>query len=170
MNTARQNPVPIMITEGSAILRERLCELVKERSGLEVVGPAATALEGWDLFLRHRPSAVLLDIKLRDGNGIELLRRIKLADPDCVVVVLSDYHEPEFEHECQRRGADFFLNKSSEFDQAVDLLARLPLRSRRPAASASSGPPGSPLAARVTAQFAPAADLVPGERPLHQTA
>jgi DNA-binding NarL/FixJ family response regulator len=171
MNTAAQVPAPVMITEDSAILRERLGELISECPGLEVVGPAATAAEAWALFLQRRPSAVLLDIKLRDGNGIELLRRIKLADPDCVVVVLTNYREPEFEQECRRHGADFFLSKSNEFDTAVGLLSRLPLRRRRPIHSGRPAVGEAPLAVRVAPHCSPlSSSFFPGGVTLEQTA
>jgi DNA-binding NarL/FixJ family response regulator len=166
MDELRSKSVPVMVVEDSAILRERLCELLGEHPRLEAVGAAASAAEGWDLFLRQRPSAVLLDIQLRDGNGLELLRRVKLADPDCVVVVLTNYDDAEFEQACQRRGADFFLSKSSEFETAVALLDRLPLRPRsvRPM---STPPAGSPLAGRLAPRWVPAAAL---GLPLPQTA
>jgi two-component system, NarL family, response regulator DesR len=127
MKPAARQTLSVLVADDSAILRERLAGLLEEREGLRGVGLAGPAAEAWRLFLQRRPDAVVLDVKLPDGSGIDLLRQIKGASPHCVVLMLTNYDEAEFEEECHRQGADFFLRKATEFETAADLLSRLPL-------------------------------------------
>jgi DNA-binding NarL/FixJ family response regulator len=125
MSTAKQEWIEVLIADGSPVVRERLCELLKEEPRLRVVGQAGTAAEAWAMFAQRRPAAVVLDLQLPDGSGLEVLRRVKQADPACVVVMWTNYHDPVYQQECRRHGADHFLCKATEFEQAADLLGRL---------------------------------------------
>jgi DNA-binding NarL/FixJ family response regulator len=122
MKDTNHGRITVLIVDGSAILQERLSALLHERPQLEVVGQTASATEALQLFLDKRPSVVVLDIKLDEGCGLALLRHIKESDPDCRVIVLTNYCEAEFEEECRRQGADFFLHKAAEFEKAADLV------------------------------------------------
>jgi DNA-binding NarL/FixJ family response regulator len=156
MKPATLQTLSVLVADDSAILRERLAALLEERDGLEVVGLAGSAAEAWSLFLQRHPDAVVLDVKLPDGSGIDVLRQIKGANPQCVVLMLTNYGDAEFEEECQRQGADFFLHKATEFEKAADLLSRLP----RPQ------PPSRPSAVRSVA----AGTRLPEFRPAHLSA
>jgi len=69
--------ISVVVADGSAMFRERFCAWLKEQSSVEVVGQAASAPDAWALFLRHRPSAVVLDLQLPDDGGLVLLRQTK---------------------------------------------------------------------------------------------
>lgn len=122
MRPAAIQPVSVMVVDDSAIIRQRLRALLAEDDFLRLVGEAGSAAEAWTVFEQLRPVAVLLDPHLPDGNGFELLRRIKQASPSCLVVVLTNFHESMFLDESQRCGADHFLHKAREFEQVAELL------------------------------------------------
>lgn len=117
--------ISLVVADGSAMFRERFCALLKEQSSVGVVGQAASATDAWALFLRHRPSAVVLDLQLPDDSGLALLRQIKHTDASCVVIVLTNDPDPVFGQECRRYGADHFLHKATEFERAAELLIQL---------------------------------------------
>ena len=158
MTTTELKPVSVLITDDSSIVRERLCALCREEMNVRVVGEAATAGEAWELFLERRPAAVVLDIQLPDGSGIELLQRIKSVDPGCLVVMLTNYHDTIFRNECQRLGADHFLCKTTEFEQVAGLLARRV----REAESGSCVRPGAGEAGTKRLRFSPDAPAAAG--------
>ena len=58
------------------------------------------------------------------GLGIDVLENIKQNDSALMVIVLTNYPYPGYRQKCLQAGADFFLDKSTEFDQIPELLAR----------------------------------------------
>ena len=123
MSPSECNSLRVLIADDSDAVRQRLCELLQENRSIRVVGQAASAGEAWALFERERPAAVVLDLQLPDGNGLDLLSRIKQIRPDCLVLILTNHSEPVFQEECRRRGADHFLHKSLEFERVSELLS-----------------------------------------------
>ena len=117
-------PVSVLVVDGSALIRQRLRALLAEDDHIRWVGEAGSRAEAWNLFVQIRPEVVLLDLRLPDGSGLELLCRIKQAAPSCLVIVLTNSRESIFRHECQRCGADHFLHKATEFEQVAGLLHR----------------------------------------------
>ncbi len=66
---------------------------------------------GWKLFLNNRPHAVLLDLKLPDVKGMDLLARIVDTDPGVEVVLMTGHYSTESAVEAIRKGASDYLNK-----------------------------------------------------------
>jgi DNA-binding NarL/FixJ family response regulator len=122
MRPATIKPVAVLIVDDSAFIRSRLRALLVEDDHIRSVGEAASRAEAWTLFEQIRPEAVLLDLRLPDGSGLELLCRIKQAAPTCLVIVLTNSRESVFRRESRRYGADHFLHKATEFEQVVHLL------------------------------------------------
>jgi DNA-binding NarL/FixJ family response regulator len=122
VKTSLQHPLSVLVVDDSAIVRERLRGLLAEDPCVRQVIEAATGAEAWQLFQRHAPDAVLLDIHLPDNSGLDVLDRIKRASPSGLVIVLTNLLDPIFREETQRRGADHFLHKATEFERVPDLL------------------------------------------------
>jgi len=95
--------------------------------GLEIVGQAAGVGEALRLFSACRPDAVVLDIQLPDGSGIDVLRTIKRDAPNCVVVVLTSHAGIEWRSACIESGADHFLEKAKEFERLGETLTSIRL-------------------------------------------
>jgi len=132
---ATVNRVSALIVDDSTLIRRRLCALLAEDDCIRVVGEAGGVAEAWARFEQCHPDAVVLDIRLSDGSGIEVLKRVKQARPSCLVIMLTNLCEAPFRCESERCGADHFLRKSTEFEQVVELLHR------RASISSNSSPP-----------------------------
>ena len=121
----------MFIAEDSAIMRERLVALLAEFGDrLEVVGQTGNATEATQAICRLKPDAVILDIQLRDGSGVEVLTHIKRHTPAPVVMMLTNYPYPEYRRSCTAAGADYFLDKSSEFEKVREIFEAM-LRPRQ---------------------------------------
>ena len=131
MNPPEPTPLSVLVVDDSSVVRRRLCALVSEDTFLRVVAEAAGALEGLYGFKNHHPEAVVLDLQMPGLNGIELLRRIKLTSPDCIVIVLTNYPAAAVRQECKDSGADYFLHKATEFERVVGILGGLARTRRR---------------------------------------
>ena len=115
----------VFLVEDSALIRERLLVLLHSVDGVEVVGDAATAAEAIDGIVAAAADVVVLDIKLRNSSGLDVLRRIKQLMPGIVVVMLTNYSTPEYRDACRRAGAAFFLDKTNEFENLLGILQQL---------------------------------------------
>lgn len=123
MNADHSN-LRVLVAEGSAILRSRLCQLVNETPGLALAGEAGLAVEAYLLHLSRQPDAVLINVRMPDASGLQLMRRIKESNPGCLVTMLCDDGNDDYRTLCQRLGADHFFHLATEFEEVFAVLAR----------------------------------------------
>ena len=112
----------ILIVDDSPVVRERLAALLAELEGVEVVGQAQDVVGAVAAILALRPDVVTLDIRMPGGNGIEALAEVKKVQPAPIVIMLTNYPYPQYRKKCLDAGADYFLDKSTEFEQVAQIL------------------------------------------------
>jgi len=115
----------VFITEDSELVVERLLSLLADIKGVEIVGRAQDADEAIESIAKLQPDAVILDIRLRFGNGITVLDKIKNLSPTPLILVLTSYPYPMYRKKCLAAGADFFLDKTTEFEKLSEIFERL---------------------------------------------
>jgi len=113
------------IVDDSAIVRMRLAEMLVSHADVTVVGQAATVAAALQQIPQVQPECVLLDIQLPDGDGISVLRAVKRMTPTPAVVMVSNYSDEYHRQRCQVAGADFFLDKSKQFEEIPGLVRAL---------------------------------------------
>ena len=113
------------IVDDSAIVRMRVAELLVTDTDVTVVGQASTVAAALQEIPRLQPEFVLLDIHLPDGDGISVLKAVKRMTPTPAVVMFTNYTDEYHRQRCEVAGADFFLDKSKQFDQIPGVLRRL---------------------------------------------
>ena len=74
---------------------------------------AETAAQGLKLFKERSPDLILLDMKLPDGDGLEILKTLKSDDPSLPVIMMTAYGEVETAVESMKGGAYDFIPKGS---------------------------------------------------------
>ncbi len=115
----------VILVEDSSAIRERIAELVQAIVGVDLVAAyedATTAING---IRNATPDVVLLDIKLRGSNGMQVMHQIVQSKIETKVIVLTNYAEPQYRELFLRQGAHAVLDKSNEFHRVKELL--LPL-------------------------------------------
>ena len=112
----------VLIIDDSEVIRSRLLLLFTEIKGVDVVGQASNAEEGYKLFCSLEPDIIILDIRMPGESGIALLEKIKMASPHTTVVILTNYPHSAYRKRCKESGADFFLDKSTEFAKVEQIL------------------------------------------------
>lgn len=115
----------VFLVEDSAIIRERLLQLLGGLEGVEVVGDADNAVDAITGILAAGPDVVVLDIKLKNGSGIDVLKRVKQSLPSVTVIMLTNYATSEYRRRCLEAGAEYFLDKTNEFENLRGILHRL---------------------------------------------
>ncbi len=115
-------PLEVFIADDSPLIRTRVAALLAA-AGMLVVGEAATPAGSIEGILSARPHAVVLDVQLEGGTGLEVLRAVRSAAPDIAVVVFSNTASPAYRKRYLSHGAAGFLDKSTEFDQLAQAVA-----------------------------------------------
>lgn len=123
------NLLPIYIVEDSKVIRDNLIATMEELAPVRVVGSAEdeeTAVN-WLNQSHQTVALVVVDIFLKKGSGLGVLRAVQqLAGPRSVVV-LSNYATTDIRRKCLELGADGVFDKSTEIDALIahcDALAR----------------------------------------------
>lgn len=111
----------VMIVDDSLELCERLVEMLAPVKGLQVVAQAQNASDAISSFQSLHPEFVILDIQMPGGNGMEVLRQIKLEDPKTKVVILTNHSEPQYRKRCFELKADYFLSKARDSHLLIEI-------------------------------------------------
>jgi DNA-binding NarL/FixJ family response regulator len=122
---APERRLKVLVVEDAKVWRDRLVPLVTETPGVELIWAAESLAEAREILLMVRPDVVLLDLRLPDGNGLDLLREIKKPRPEVFAVVLTALDGPSVSSSCFAAGADAFLSKTSGLVDLPELLASL---------------------------------------------
>jgi DNA-binding response OmpR family regulator len=136
-----------------------ICDLLRAvlgRQGHEVI-TASNGREGLELFKQHRPRFTLLDLRMPEMNGIEVLKNIRAIDPKAAVMILTAWGSDALERQARQLGVMDFLSKGLALDVLVAAMERaLPKPAKAPAAAPSAAAaPGEPVV--VVSPAAPAA-------------
>jgi YesN/AraC family two-component response regulator len=117
--------IKVFIADDSRIVREHLVTMLDELAGIEIVGQAESGAEAIQGIRNLQPDVVILDIRMPDGSGVDVLQNIKQDEAAPLVIILTNYPYPGYRQRCLQAGADFFLDKSTEFDQIPKLFEQL---------------------------------------------
>jgi len=115
----------VLIADDSTIMRERLKAMISEITELKNISQAEDVLGAINSFQKLNHDAVILDIRMPGGSGIDVLREIKKGAQPPLVIVLTNYPYPQYRRKCMDAGADFFFDKSTEFNRVAEVLKQL---------------------------------------------
>jgi two-component system response regulator DevR len=113
--------VRVLVVDGSAAVSARVAARLGE-AGLDVVGRAGTAAAALAQAEALVPDAIVVDLHLPDGSGIELLSALRRTTPGVLLAVHTD--DARYRSHCEALGAEYVFDKSSELDGLVRRLAR----------------------------------------------
>jgi two-component system response regulator HydG len=119
MILAEQKPSMLVIDDDVAILR--MFKRIFEKNGYEVV-TAETGKEGQEKLQQHCYVATLVDLRLPDMNGIDLLPRLEEVDPAMVKVVITGMPTSDNACKAAQKGADIFLAKPVQPEVLLNVL------------------------------------------------
>ncbi|MBW8365232.1 MAG: response regulator transcription factor [Rhizobium sp.] len=107
----------LLIVDDSSAVYGRLLEMLGGVEHLTALSIARSLHEAVEKGRQFCPDAVVLDVRLPDGSGLDALSRIKQDSPDTRVYIFTN--EIEFRDKARRAGADGFFDKSLEFEALV---------------------------------------------------
>lgn len=117
-----ESQIKIMLVDDHAIILQGLCSLIESRHDMKVIGQANDGRKAVRLAVELKPDVVLMDISMKDLNGIESTRQIVAANGDIRILALSEHSDSRFVRGILQAGASGYLLKDSVFDELVQAI------------------------------------------------
>jgi len=112
----------LFIVDDRTSVRQALAQRLERVPGLHVVGSAGSSQDGIARIHATRPDVVLLELKLADGRGMEMLRTVRADLPDTRVLILTSYLD-EFERQVAlKAGADEYMLKDIDTEKLTQAI------------------------------------------------
>jgi DNA-binding NarL/FixJ family response regulator len=115
----------VFLADDSALIRERLPGMLAEITEVELIGQASDGIEAINSVRELKPDVVVLDIRMPGKNGMEVLQELKKYEPAPCVIIMTNYPYPQYRKKCLDLGADYFLDKSTDFDRLLAVIKQL---------------------------------------------
>jgi two-component system invasion response regulator UvrY len=117
--------INILVVDDHALIRKGLKMLLEESPDFEVKGEAETGAQAVKMLREQHFDLVLLDISLPDKHGMDVLKQLKLEQPDIKVIVLSMYPEDQYGVRALKAGAVGYINKQSAPEKLVGAVQQV---------------------------------------------
>ncbi len=117
-DTTAQGMIRVAIVDDHGIVRQGLRALLT-RPGMEVVGEADNGAAAVDLARALQPDVMLLDIRMKDGDGLQALPQIKAVSPRTSIIMLTTYANPGYLARAISGGAAGYLSKETNPEQIL---------------------------------------------------
>ena len=129
----------VLIADDSEVFVQRLLRALGEISGIEIVARARTGAEALHALREMRPEVVILDIRMPEGSGIDVLKGMQRDKLTPITIVLTNFASSQYRKKCLQLGARFFFDKSGDFTQVSEVLSGLIQKGSAPAADGPGG-------------------------------
>jgi len=116
--------ITVFLLDDHEIVRRGLRDLL-EANGMEVVGEAGTAEEALQRVPATRPDVAVLDVRLPDGNGIEVCRELRSRDPELQCLMLTSYADDEALLDAIVAGAAGYALKEIRSNDLIEAIRRV---------------------------------------------
>jgi len=121
MNQLTTSTLSVLIVDDHVMVREGLAGILT-RSGIAVAGLCSNGRQALDTYAKTKPDIVLLDLRLPDQNGVEVLRALRQADPEARVVMLTSSQADAAIYAAMSNGASGYLLKGIDGATLVQQL------------------------------------------------
>lgn len=117
----------IFLVDDSGIVRQRLASMLVQVGSVEVVGMADDPDTALESLVATHANVLMLDPHLTAGSGLNMIGAVKCKHLPVVMIVLTNHSNAAFRTACLSAGADYFFDKTTEYEQAravIESLAR----------------------------------------------
>jgi len=122
MNLSETNTIRLLIVDDHGVTRLGLRTLLESCPQFQVVGEAGSVADAIAAVARIQPDLMLLDLRLSDGSGIDVCRRLRETDMDTKVLVLTSYADDDLVFDAIAAGADGYLLKEIHGDSLIQAI------------------------------------------------
>ena len=112
----------VLLVDDHPIVRQGLAELISRQADLTICGEAGDVHEAFTLIAKLRPDMAVIDVSLKDASGLELIKTLKVQDPNLPLLVLSMHDESLYAERALRAGALGYVMKQEASHKIVDAI------------------------------------------------
>jgi DNA-binding NarL/FixJ family response regulator len=113
----------VFIADDSSEIRKRIIAMLSDLENIDMIGEAENVQDAINSIHEFDPDVVILDIRMPGGSGIDVLKKIEKRNEAPVVIILTNYPHAQYRKKCMDAGADFFFDKSEEFERIVEVVS-----------------------------------------------
>ncbi len=110
----------VAVVDDHGIVRFGYSQLINHEPGLEVCGMASTEQEGIEMLKREAPDVAIVDLSLKEGDGMDLIKAALKQKPTIKILVISAHDESLFAHRVLAIGARGFINKQEAPEKLIE--------------------------------------------------
>ncbi len=114
-----ETPVRVVLVDDHELIRNGLAASFTIERGTEVVGQAGSVAEALEICQETQPDAVVTDLQLPDGTGLDIVRRLRKDRPDLGLVVLTMHSGDDQIFAAMEAGASGFVGKDAPAGEVV---------------------------------------------------
>jgi DNA-binding NarL/FixJ family response regulator len=122
MDQTETRPIRLMIVDDHEVTRLGLRTLLQSCPAFEVSGEASSIEETLATVVQLNPDVILLDVRLSDGSGIEVCRRLQKLNLDAKVLILTSFADDSVVFDAITAGADGYLLKEIHGDKLIQAI------------------------------------------------
>ncbi len=115
-------PIRLIVVDDHELVREGIRHFLDSKDDLDVLAEGASGREAIDLVAEFQPDIVLMDLQMKDLDGVEATQQIKENYPEVKVVILTSYHDDEFIFPALRAGALSYILKDLNPEGLVEAV------------------------------------------------
>ena len=115
----------IFLVDDSPLVRQRIVALIGAINGVEIVGEAEDASNALSSIAVTDADVVIVDLRLIGGSGLDVLAGLAQSSRPVITIVLTNYSSAVIRETCLLAGANYFFDKTSEFNLARDVIERI---------------------------------------------
>jgi DNA-binding NarL/FixJ family response regulator len=115
----------VLIVDDHPLLRQGIAMLINQQHDMQVCGEAEEVHKAMQLIAQQKPDIVILDISLKGPDGLELLKSIRVLDPDLPVLILSMHDEAIYAERALRAKANGYIMKQEATEKVLVAMRRI---------------------------------------------
>ncbi len=115
----------ILLIDDHPLVRHGLSELISSEPDLEVCGEASTVKEAFKLITSLHPDIAIVDLSLKDGSGLELIKQATALSTSTKFLVFSMFDEVLYSERALHAGAMGYINKQNAMEEVINAIRRV---------------------------------------------
>ncbi|MCM5663688.1 response regulator [Galbibacter mesophilus] len=116
------NTINIVLADDHVLVRDGIKSILEDDQSIKVIDEASNGKEALEIIANHKPDLLVVDIRMPEMNGIEVVKHLKKSSPEVKALVLSMHDSEEYVVQSIQAGADGYLLKGSSKEEFLKAL------------------------------------------------
>ena len=117
--------INVVLADDHVLVRDGIRALLEDQSGITVIDEASNGLEALEVLKRNKPHVLIVDIRMPEMNGIEVVAQVQKLHKDVRTLVLSMHDSEEYVIQAIQAGADGYLLKGASKEEFIKALNKV---------------------------------------------